>query len=226
MVLIAAVFGILGKHIYKRRHRVFNSNKSIGIILVLFIFAVNIIFVFNFLFSNTCVLSHPDEVTLKLTELFNRDDCCMVLVCVLMVDYNDDACHVYLAFGKNTSSEAVVHFHASRQYSSYYVYYGPTKVDNFTDYPFRSVPYVHYMSTLDYYTNRYVYYGYLGNLLPNTVYYFTIVAEGRVIDHKLYRSFKTTPIDDRPIRFITGGDLGATSEYSLVFYSIKIYISY
>jgi len=87
------------------------------------------------------------------------------------------------------------------------VYYDISPHSNISSYAFNSKPEMSYMTELQIYTNRFIYYAFL-NVAPSTTYYFTIADNGNIIDKVSNRTFKTTPNNSSPIQFISGGDTG------------------
>jgi hypothetical protein len=186
----------LGRDLYPKRKK--HRKEKIVLITIITIVVVIFAFLVNFLVGGLCFALHPLEVSTRGTRFFSTDTCAK----------STKPCHVYLTFGKNISSQVIVHYHMGVRDESTFVYYDIVPHANYTDYKNRAIPEINYMDVLQPYTDRYIYLGFLNNLAPSTKYYFTIVSKNVIIDKQDYRTFITGPADDTPFNFAVGGDLG------------------
>lgn len=116
-------------------------------------------------------------------------------------------CHTYLTFNTNASTDAIVHFHSTKLYANPRVYYGSTGSGIYSSFAIAS------SHKVDIDASRYIYYGYLRSLTPDTTYWFK-VGDGSNTTSDTYageKKFRTAPISG-DVSFVTGGDMGVTAE--------------
>ena len=114
-------------------------------------------------------------------------------------------CHTYLTFNTNASTDVIVHFHSTKLYVNPRVHFGTSSgAANYTNIVIAS------SHKVDIEVSRYVYYGFLHSLTPDTTYYFT-VGDGDVVTGDTFiaeKKFRTAPVVG-DFNWITGGDIGA-----------------
>jgi hypothetical protein len=150
--------------------------------------------------ADICVLFQPFGLSTAFTRGFYRDPCT-----------SDVPCFVYLTLGQNASTSVIVHFHSGKLYQAPVVLYDTTShigepVQNYAN-VVQAIPY--YVSPLRERT-RYVYYGFLDNLIPNTDYFF-IAGDGATnSSYSAERKFRTAPtiVTSAGFQFVVGGDMG------------------
>lgn len=155
----------------------------------------------SYLTQNICISKNPLNVSFYINRR-GKDTCNTA---------NNVPCHIYTTFGKNTSSEIVVHFHSSVKYEKPIIYYGLNRGNNIpSNYEFSITP---KHESLDIEVERYVYYGYIRDLIPDTTYY---ISAGFLSNNGTYYSAKEQMIKTTPrtgaFNFISGGDMGVNDE--------------
>ena len=115
--------------------------------------------------------------------------------------------HVYLTWQGDTSTTMTVVYHTfGAEPGPSVVRYGLDTGE--TDgYPFKARGASHQIPDLD--EDRHVHVVELAGLEPGARYRFVAGGEGR---ESVPRAFRTVPDDGRPVRFVTGGDLGVSDE--------------
>jgi hypothetical protein len=117
-------------------------------------------------------------------------------------------CHFYFVFGQKVSSQINVIFQSSIKYSSPTVWYSTDQTNN-TKIDADS----RFFTLISWITSRYVYYGYLDNLDPDTTYYVKVGDASNSASESAVRKVKTGPIDNQPFTFAVGGDVGCEWPY-------------
>lgn len=140
-----------------------------------------------------CITSSPDSYVFYIDRRSAGDPCAKT---------SPKPCHTYLTFNNNASTGVIVHFHSSKAYDNPTVHVG-TASGTYTR--IRSCS----RHKLDLEVDRYIYYGFLDNLTPDTTYYF-VVGDGSNPTSETFiaeKKFKTAPVSG-PFNFVTGGDVG------------------
>lgn len=166
-----------------------------------FLFLIAACWLAAWMTQNVCFGSSPDTVSFYINRRGN-DPC---------IKENGVPCHVYITFGHNTTKEVMVHFHASQLYENPIAYLGTAPGNHIpANYEFNVVPKV---KKIEIEIDRYVYYAYFNELLPDTDYYFTVgfINQENEFVHAAEKKFRTTPAT-RPYNFITGGDMGISPD--------------
>jgi hypothetical protein len=113
--------------------------------------------------------------------------------------------HVYLTWAGDTGTTMTVVYHTfGREPGPSVVRYGP---DGAGGYPLEARGASHQIPDLD--EDRHVHVVELTGLRPGGRYAF---VAGRPGEESAPRAFRTVPADGRPVRFVTGGDLGVSDE--------------
>lgn len=115
-------------------------------------------------------------------------------------------CHTYLTFNKNASTDVIVHFHSSKLYKDPKVHVG-TASGVYTEVYQASSHKLDMIIERD----RWIYYGFIRFLQPNTTYYFK-VGDGNDVNGDTFideKKFRTAP-SSGDVSFVTGGDMGVT----------------
>lgn len=144
-----------------------------------------------------CFTSAPSSYTFYIDRYTEGDLC---------AKSGNKPCHTYLTFNTNASTDVIVHFHSSKLYSDPKVFVG-------TAAGVYSQIFVATSHKLDMITerDRWIYYGFLRNLQPNSTYYFT-AGDGNNPAADSFtpeKKFRTAPASG-DVPFVTGGDMGIT----------------